>query len=185
MRIPRLCQLSLLFVAILFSRGSLAQDYTRWGLPEGAKARLGKGRLTDDFAISPDWERLAVASSIGVWIYDVKTGAEVNLLTEHIDEVCSVAYSPDGYMLASGSRDETIRLWDARTTENLRTLFSNARGRFLSLFARWDDNCQWKSRWDGPSVGRAHGKTSAHSGRSYPPSRRRGIFARRFHACQR
>ena len=35
-------KLSLLFVAVLFLQNGFAQDYTRWGLPDGAKARLGK-----------------------------------------------------------------------------------------------------------------------------------------------
>ena len=35
----------LLVVSILFVQSSLAQDYTRWSLPEGAIARLGKGGI--------------------------------------------------------------------------------------------------------------------------------------------
>ena len=52
-------------------------------------------------------------------------GAEVNLLTGHTYAVSCVAFSPDGSILASGSWDETIRLWDGRTGESLRTLFDD------------------------------------------------------------
>ena len=54
----------------LFSLNTFAQDYTQWGLPEGAKMRLGKGRLSGSIAYSPDGTRLAVASNIGIWLYD-------------------------------------------------------------------------------------------------------------------
>ena len=59
------------------------QDYTKWGLPEGVTSRLGKGRLTGNIAYSPDGTWLAIASSIGVWLYDVATDSEISLLTGH------------------------------------------------------------------------------------------------------
>ena len=73
---------------ILFTLGfhinTFAQDYTQWGLPEGAKARIGKGTI-NEIQYSPDGTRLAVASSIGIWLYDTATHQEVALLTGHTD----------------------------------------------------------------------------------------------------
>ena len=86
--------LTSIFVSTLFLPSTFAQDYQTWGLPEGAKARLGKGWISD-IAYSPDGTRLAVASSIGIWIYDTETFTEVALLTGHTGYVNALAYSPD------------------------------------------------------------------------------------------
>ena len=47
---------TLLILFTLFSRNTFAQDYTQWGLPEGAKARLGKGSIRE-ITYSPDGTR--------------------------------------------------------------------------------------------------------------------------------
>ncbi|MDE0396355.1 MAG: hypothetical protein OXL96_00970 [Candidatus Poribacteria bacterium] len=96
----------------LFFLGYASSD---WQLPNGAIARLGKGIFSyHDRAIvfSPDGQSLAVASSIGVWLYDVTTSRELALLTGHTASLNSVSFSPDGKRLASGSSDGTILFWD-------------------------------------------------------------------------
>jgi WD40 repeat protein len=40
----------------------------------------------------------------------------------HIDAVTSVAFNRDGHMLASGSNDQTVRLWDVATGKQLRMM---------------------------------------------------------------
>ena len=122
MKTVRFLQISLLLAAALSVPSSFAQDYTRWGLPEGAKKRIGKGWISSNIAYSPDGALLAVATSIGIWLYDANTGAEVNLLTGHPRVVNSIAFSPNSFMLASGSPDSTIRLWNAHNGKQARTL---------------------------------------------------------------
>ena len=85
--------MTLLILLNLFALNTFAQDYTQWGLPEGATARLGKGRLSGNIAYSPDGTHLAVVSSIGIWLYDTATYDEFALLTGHTDGVTSVAFS--------------------------------------------------------------------------------------------
>ena len=157
---------AMLLISMLFLPPTFAEDYMRWELPEGAKMRLGKGKLSNTigrsiYQFSPDSNQLAVFTSIGVWIYDVQTGKEIRLLTEHrtgwsddaalsldfqtlaspkdswkhheirlwdthtgkikitleghTERVTSVAFSPEGQVLASGDLEGVIRLWNIRT----------------------------------------------------------------------
>ena len=79
-------------------------------------ARFGKSGI-EDVTYSPDGKLLAVASTIGIWLYDAHSGQELSLITGHTGRVNSVSFSPDGKTLASGSvdLDGTVRLWDVQT----------------------------------------------------------------------
>ncbi|MCP5524711.1 MAG: protein kinase [Verrucomicrobiales bacterium] len=89
-----------------------------WAIPEFTKIRsLEKERSTfSGVAFSAD-SRFAYLSSTDqtVGIYEVATGRLIDSLQGHRDEVWCVAMAPDGQSLATGSRDETIRFWPART----------------------------------------------------------------------
>ena len=65
LRKPLSLKLTLLCATLLFLQNSVFGDYTQFSLPKGAKARLGKGKV-GQIAYSPDGNRLAVASSIGI-----------------------------------------------------------------------------------------------------------------------
>jgi WD40 repeat protein/pimeloyl-ACP methyl ester carboxylesterase len=57
---------------------------------------------------------------------------EAGVLRGHTNSVWSVAFSPDGKTLASGSMHETVRVWDAATGKPIRTLAESASSVFFS-----------------------------------------------------
>ena len=106
--------LAFTFLLMLSQLNALAEDSTRWRLPEGAKARLGKGDIRE-IAYSPNGIYLAAAGSAGIWIYDMSIHQEVALLTGNIGPVSSVAFSPDGSTIVSGHDSGGVLVWDVKT----------------------------------------------------------------------
>ncbi|MCE2401673.1 WD40 repeat domain-containing protein [Candidatus Poribacteria bacterium] len=133
---------TILLTAVLISI-SFGQDNTQVGLPEGAIARLGKGRVVV-MRFSSDGKRLAVGTTIGVWLYDVGTGNAKALYPAHprhvdnkmfkpsepeewqpyaISYVNHLAFSPDNRILATGeSNNGVVQLWDLESGTELSTL---------------------------------------------------------------
>ena len=95
------------------------QNSQKWELPDGAFVRLGKGVMGGSdraIAFSPDGKHLAVASGIGIWIYDVETARELTLLNGgRAALIKSVAYTPDGTILAAGTGDGRVQLWEVES----------------------------------------------------------------------
>jgi WD40 repeat protein len=55
-------------------------------------------------------------------LWDVATGKELQILSEHGGSVSGVSFSPDGKILATVSYDQTAKLWDVATGKELHTL---------------------------------------------------------------
>jgi WD40 repeat protein len=92
-------------------------------------------------ALGPDGKRLALArGSLGypnqggeVQVWDLETKKPLLTLKGHTSAVTCGAFSPDGKRLASGSHDQTAKVWDARAEEMPRTLsFADVARGYLS-----------------------------------------------------
>ncbi len=83
-------------------------------------SRLGKGRLYD-LAYSPDGKLLALPSSSGIYLYDALTLEELLFIPTNV-QLNSVAFAPGGEILAAGSADDLVRLWQVSDGTLLNTL---------------------------------------------------------------
>jgi len=71
-------------------------------------------------AISLDGKILATGDANGK-AYGT-TGQQLVILKGHSGWIWSIAFSPDGQTIASGSFDSSVKLWDATTRQCLNTL---------------------------------------------------------------
>ena len=86
-------------------------DVTTWALPEGAIARLGRGR-EPDMVFSPDGQSLAIGTSLGIWLYDLATLSPIALWETERGMVGRIAFSSDGKWLAASNSDQILKVLD-------------------------------------------------------------------------
>src|SRR5262249_15624635 len=55
-------------------------------------------------------------------LWDASTGQRIAELTGHTAAVTAIAFNPSSSLLATASKDHTVRLWDAGTGEPIGTL---------------------------------------------------------------
>lgn len=117
--------------AVLFAREG-ESILAWWDVATGEQlGSRGVGRWLVTFFLGSARLAAVPGGSAGQWVevWDLEGGERVRVMGPHGDQVSSLAFSPDGSVLASGGgNDHTIGLWDVQTGDRLQTLEGHTTG---------------------------------------------------------
>lgn len=88
------------------------QALSVWNTQSLEPRKLGLPHPSTMLAFHPDGEQLAVAQNWQVTIYGLPSFLEGKVLKGHTGRVTALAYRPSGNVLATGSWDGSVRIWD-------------------------------------------------------------------------
>jgi WD40 repeat protein len=83
------------------------------------------------YTFTPNGETIISGGSNGFLTAYQRNGSKIGDYVGHTGTVWAVAVSADGRFLVSGSLDQTVRLWNVTTRENLLTLFHGSNGEWV------------------------------------------------------
>ena len=89
------------------------------------------GYAHNTYGFSPDGLSVFTGGGNGFLSAYGLDGGKLMDFAGHTGDVWAIAVSPDGGLLLSGSDDQTLRLWNTRTGENIVSLFSGSDGEWV------------------------------------------------------
>ena len=115
---PRTSSLAFLQDGKMLAGGGQLWDL-KTGLPQLALSIHSSSPAYNTFStFSPNGKMVASTSNGDIYLSYANTGVIRTMLTEHLNRIACVAFSPDGQTLASASTEQvTIRLWNVLTGE--------------------------------------------------------------------
>jgi WD40 repeat protein len=157
---------------LLVTRDIRTNAVTLWDVRAGRSYPLE--RQVEVLGFSPDERLLLCQSNKDLVLRQIPTGRVLHRLRGHTENPGSFAFSPDSRLLATGSADRTIRLWDTRTgraidvlrghTGTVENVEFSADGRTLVSDGSEDVLRLWSIakrqemlRFDKPGAGPLHG----------------------------
>ena len=99
-----------------------AGSFILWDVSTRERAGTLEGAGGTAVAFSPDGAQLATAAGSAIQLWDVASRKETATLKGHTGSATSLAFSPNGGLLASGSYDSTVKLWDVASRKEIATL---------------------------------------------------------------
>ncbi len=118
MKMTKLINPMLLLTLAMFLVNGFTED-----LPKHAVTRIDTGEgPVNAIVYAPDANRLAIANSGSISLYDGKTSEKLAELIGHTAPVLTLTFSANSEVLASGGEDKKGRMWDVRTGELMHIL---------------------------------------------------------------
>lgn len=110
-----------------------------------SQCEISRCALTEDFntITSIDFygnRAVAGTTSGAINVWDIDENKRIESLTGHNDWVWAIAFSPDGELIASGSGDQTVRLWNIKKQKKQRHVWSDHTGRVRAVAFSPDGN---------------------------------------------